>query len=53
MKIYKVAAIEYLKETNPDAVKNCYATAGFSVGEYAALVLSGSLSFEDGENLFY
>lgn len=27
------------------------AAAGFSVGEYAALVMGMSLSFEDGRNL--
>lgn len=27
----------------------CVATAGFSVGEYAALVFAGSLAFEDGK----
>ncbi len=41
--------MEYLKETNPSAIKDCYATAGFSVGEYASLVLAGSLTFEDGK----
>ena len=30
------------------AVSNCVSTAGFSVGEYAALVFAGVLSFEDG-----
>ena len=34
------------------AVDNCVGTAGFSVGEYAALVFAGSLSFEDG-NICY
>ena len=27
-------------------------TAGFSVGEYASLVLAGSLAFEDGKTLY-
>ena len=30
------------------AIENCVATAGFSVGEFAALVFSGVLSFPDG-----
>lgn len=31
------------------AIENCVAAAGFSVGEYAALVFAGAMSFEDGE----
>ncbi len=46
--VTSIAAVEYLKETNPNAIKDCYATAGFSVGEYASLVLAGSLTYEDG-----
>lgn len=44
-----LAAVEQLKIDNPDAVKNCTSTAGFSVGEYAALVFSGAITFEDGK----
>lgn len=32
-------------------MENCAAAAGFSVGEYAALVFSGALSFEDAVKL--
>ena len=32
------------------AIDKCVATAGFSVGEFAALVFGGALSFEDGKN---
>ena len=32
-------------------MKNCIATAGFSVGELTALIFSGALSFEDGLRL--
>lgn len=46
--VTSMAAVESLKHTHPDAIKKCYATAGFSVGEYASLVLSGALSYEDG-----
>ena len=31
------------------AIENCIGTAGFSVGEYAALVFAGALNFEDGK----
>ena len=31
------------------AIENCSATAGFSSGEFASLVFSGALSFEDGK----
>jgi len=43
-----LAALEKLREDNPDAVANCSATAGLSLGEYTALVFAGALSFEDG-----
>lgn len=46
--VTSMAAVEQLKLTNPDAVSQCYATAGFSIGEYAALVLANVLKFEDG-----
>lgn len=45
--VTSLAAIEYLKEKQPRAIDECYATAGFSVGEYASLVLAGSITFED------
>lgn len=46
--VTSMAAVEYLKQTNPTAIQDCYATAGFSIGEYASLVLSGALTYEDG-----
>ena len=33
------------------AIENCIATAGFSLGEYAALVFAGSMSFEGALNI--
>ncbi|XP_019638344.1 PREDICTED: malonyl-CoA-acyl carrier protein transacylase, mitochondrial-like isoform X1 [Branchiostoma belcheri] len=42
-----LAAVEKLRHENPTAVETCVAAAGFSVGEYAALVFSGALSFEE------
>lgn len=46
--VTSMGAVELLKQTNPDAVKQCYATAGFSIGEYASLVLADAIKFEDG-----
>lgn len=51
--VTSMAAVEHLKETRPDAVKDCYATAGFSIGEYAALVLADAIKFEDGILKFF
>ena len=48
--VTSLAAVEYLKFKNPKAIENCYATAGFSIGEYASLVLAGALTYEDGTN---
>lgn len=31
------------------AIENCVSTAGFSIGEYAALVLAGAMTFSDGK----
>lgn len=31
------------------AIENCVAAAGFSVGEFAALVFSGAMDFAEGE----
>ncbi|XP_023234922.1 probable malonyl-CoA-acyl carrier protein transacylase, mitochondrial [Centruroides sculpturatus] len=49
--VTSLAAVERLKEENPEAIEQCVATAGFSVGEYAALVFAGALSFEDAIRL--
>ncbi|CAB4055896.1 fabD [Lepeophtheirus salmonis] len=43
------ASQEELDKNN--SVRNCISTAGFSVGELAALVFSGAISFEDGVRL--
>ncbi|CAF0819569.1 unnamed protein product [Brachionus calyciflorus] len=49
--VTSLGAVEYLKQTNPEAIKDCYATCGFSIGEYASLVLCGAVSFEDALQL--
>src|SRR6186713_1378942 len=46
--VANLAALESLKQTEPDAVSGVVATAGLSLGEYLALVFAGALSFEDG-----
>ena len=46
--VANLAALESLKQSEPDAVKDAIATAGLSLGEYSALVFAGALSFEDG-----
>lgn len=51
--VSSLAAVEALWEQDEDAVKNCVATAGFSVGEITALVFGGALSFEDGVRLVH
>mmetsp|Transcript_82582 Transcript_82582/g.184172 ORF Transcript_82582/g.184172 Transcript_82582/m.184172 type:complete len:469 (-) Transcript_82582:155-1561(-) len=43
-----LAALEKLKETNPEAVARPGAVAGFGIGELAALVAAEVLTFEDG-----
>ncbi|XP_050514631.1 probable malonyl-CoA-acyl carrier protein transacylase, mitochondrial [Diabrotica virgifera virgifera] len=44
--VASLAAIEQLKEERPNAIANCMATAGFSLGEITALVFAGALGFE-------
>ncbi|XP_042913651.2 probable malonyl-CoA-acyl carrier protein transacylase, mitochondrial [Parasteatoda tepidariorum] len=44
--VTSLAAVEKLRAESPKAIENCAATAGFSVGEYSALVFSGALEFE-------
>ncbi|XP_014681595.1 PREDICTED: probable malonyl-CoA-acyl carrier protein transacylase, mitochondrial [Priapulus caudatus] len=45
--VTSLAAVEKLRCTNPKAIEQCITAAGFSVGEYAALVFAGAISFED------
>ncbi|KAL7828013.1 hypothetical protein AOLI_G00311650 [Acnodon oligacanthus] len=42
-----LAAVERLNQENPAAIENCVAAAGFSVGEFAALVFSGAMNFAE------
>uniref|UniRef100_T1J2B6 [acyl-carrier-protein] S-malonyltransferase n=1 Tax=Strigamia maritima TaxID=126957 RepID=T1J2B6_STRMM len=45
--VTSLAAVEKLKVDKPQAVENCIATAGFSVGEFSALVFADCISFHD------
>ncbi|XP_034018988.1 malonyl-CoA-acyl carrier protein transacylase, mitochondrial [Thalassophryne amazonica] len=45
--VTSLAAVEKLNHQNPHAVESCVAAAGFSVGEFAALVFSGSMTFTE------
>jgi [acyl-carrier-protein] S-malonyltransferase len=49
--VASLAALEHLKQTEPEADKTCVAAAGLSLGEYTALVFAGSLTFDDGLRL--
>lgn len=50
--VTSLAALEKLRYQDPRAVENCVTTAGFSVGEYAALVFAGVMTFEEGKYRF-
>uniref|UniRef100_A0A4W5NSR0 Malonyl-CoA-acyl carrier protein transacylase, mitochondrial n=1 Tax=Hucho hucho TaxID=62062 RepID=A0A4W5NSR0_9TELE len=45
--VTSLAAVERLNHENPAAIENCVAAAGFSVGEFAALVCSGAMDFAE------
>jgi len=49
--VASLAALEQLKQTEPDAVNECVAAAGLSLGEYTALTFAGAMSFADGLKL--
>lgn len=46
--VSSLAAVEVLRQREPEAVLSCQAAAGLSLGEYSALVFAGVMSFEDG-----
>ncbi|KAF7229265.1 malonyl-CoA-acyl carrier protein transacylase, mitochondrial [Nothobranchius furzeri] len=45
--VSSLAAVERLHHENPKAIESCAAAAGFSVGEFAALVFSGAMNFSE------
>jgi [acyl-carrier-protein] S-malonyltransferase len=46
--VCSLAAMEIAKQDAPEMLKKVKTAAGFSLGEYSALVFGGGLSFEDG-----
>ncbi|KAM6216500.1 malonyl-CoA-acyl carrier protein transacylase, mitochondrial [Rhynchocyon petersi] len=46
--VASLAAVEKLHHLQPEVIENCVAAAGFSVGEFAALVFAGALEFSEG-----
>ncbi|XP_060813201.1 probable malonyl-CoA-acyl carrier protein transacylase, mitochondrial [Bombus pascuorum] len=49
--ISSLVALEKIRAETPKVFENCVATAGYSVGEITALILSGIITFEDGIRL--
>jgi [acyl-carrier-protein] S-malonyltransferase len=49
--VASLAALEQLKQTEPEAITSCAACAGLSLGEYTALTFAGALNFVDGLRL--
>jgi [acyl-carrier-protein] S-malonyltransferase len=45
--VTSLAALESLRDRDPDALEQCGAAAGLSLGEYTALVVAGALAFPD------
>lgn len=46
--VTSLAALELLRQEQPDVVLSCEAAAGLSLGEYTAMVFAGAMDFEDG-----
>lgn len=49
--VASLAALESLRQQQPNAASQCVAAAGLSLGEYTALVFAGALNFDDGLRL--
>jgi [acyl-carrier-protein] S-malonyltransferase len=49
--VCSLAALTGLKESAPELVSSCAATAGLSLGEYTALVFADAITFEAGLRL--
>ncbi|XP_055993495.1 malonyl-CoA-acyl carrier protein transacylase, mitochondrial [Sorex fumeus] len=46
--VASLAAVEKLRAQQPAVIEGCVAAAGFSVGEFAALVFAGAMDFDEG-----
>jgi [acyl-carrier-protein] S-malonyltransferase len=46
--VASLAALDLLREQEPEVEGQCVACAGLSLGEYTALVFAGALEFEEG-----
>lgn len=49
--VTSLAALEALRQEQPDVVLSCEMAAGLSLGEYTALVFAGVMTFADGLRL--
>lgn len=49
--VMSMAALELLRQQQPEIYENCSAAAGLSLGEYTAIAFAGGMSFEDGLKL--
>lgn len=49
--VASLAALESLKQTNPQVIEECQAAAGLSLGEFTALTFAGALTFAEGLRL--
>ena len=49
--VSSLAALESLKQSNPQAIEEGVAAAGLSLGEFTALTFAGALTFREGLNL--
>ncbi|XP_053112625.1 malonyl-CoA-acyl carrier protein transacylase, mitochondrial [Hemicordylus capensis] len=45
--VSSLAAVEKLHHQQPTVIENCVAAAGFSIGEYAALVFAGAIDYAE------
>src|SRR5262245_31370535 len=46
--VTSLAALEWLRQNKPQAIEQCSAAAGLSLGEYTAMTFAGVFDFETG-----